>query len=252
VSDRTRVALVTGGGSGVGAVSAKALAAAGFAVVVCGRRKEPLQEVVGDIERSGGRAASFVTDVSDAAQVDSLFSAVRTEFGRLDVLFNNAGGRIPNAPIDEIDTDDWEKILAVNLTGPFLCTRAAVGLMRSQEPGGGRIISNGSVSAQVPRPHTAAYASSKSGLTGLMRATTLDTRGSGVCCTQIDIGNAATDMSARMDVGVLQADGSVRSEPRFDPQHVADLVVHIARLPLEVNIPSVTIMATDMPFAGRG
>jgi NAD(P)-dependent dehydrogenase (short-subunit alcohol dehydrogenase family) len=246
----TRVALVTGAGSGVGRASAVALAGAGFTVVLSGRRREPLEA---SAAAAGRDALAIVSDVRDPDAVSALFSQIEARFGRLDVLFNNAGINAPAVPIEELDYEDWGAVVDTSLTGAFLCTRAAFGLMKRQSPRGGRIINNGSVSAHVPRPNAAPYTAAKHGMTGLTRSTMLDGRTHDIACGQIDIGNAATDMTGRMSTsGVLQADGSTALEPTIDVEHVARAVVHMAMLPLDVNIPFVTVMATKMPFVGRG
>jgi len=246
-----RVAAVTGAGSGIGRATALALAEAGFSVVLAGRRSEGLQRTV----EAGDAAAKFMpvpTDVTHEASVDALFAAVAKRFGRLDVLFNNAGANAPVLPVDELSLFQWNEIIAVNLTGAFLCARAAFRLMKSQDPRGGRILNNGSIASMAPRTLSAPYAASKHAITGLTKSLALEGRAFGIACGQIDIGNAATDMTAAMGKGVMQADGSIRTEPRFDMRHVADAVVHMANLPLDTNILSMTIMATTMPFVGRG
>jgi NAD(P)-dependent dehydrogenase (short-subunit alcohol dehydrogenase family) len=242
------VAVVTGAGSGIGRVVAVALLDAGYRVALAGRRAEALQET------GAGRDSAFVvpTDVADAGSVAALFAAVRERWGRVDLLVNNAGTFGPSGSVDEIAVDDWTATVATNLTGSFLCAREAFAAMRAQDPQGGRIINNGSISAHVPRPGSAAYTATKHALTGLTKSIALDGRPYGIACGQIDIGNAATDMTTGISVGAKQADGSVRPEPTFDPAHVADAVLLMARLPLDANIPFLTITATTMPFLGRG
>jgi NAD(P)-dependent dehydrogenase (short-subunit alcohol dehydrogenase family) len=247
-----KIALVTGAGSGVGRAVALALAAEGFAVVLAGRREEPLSEVAGRIEADGGDCRAVPTDVSDPAAVAALFDGVRSTFGRLDLLVNNAGSNAPRVPLEEVAYADWQAVVGANLTGAFLCTQQAFALMKSQRPRGGRIINNGSLSAHTPRPDSAPYTATKHAVTGLTKATALDGRSHDIACGQIDIGNAATPMTARMADGVAQADGSVRPEPTIDVEHVARAVVYMAGLPLEANVPFLTVMATGMPFVGRG
>ncbi len=239
--------LITGAGSGIGRSTAQAFLRAGWRVALLGRREGPLHDTA-----AGQDALVLPCDVTDAAQVDAAFRQVGREWGRLDVLFNNAGQSLPAAPIDEIAVDDWLQLSGVNITGMFLCARAAFGLMRRQSPQGGRIINNGSISAHVPRPGSAPYTMSKHAVTGLTRTLGLDGRRFDIACGQIDIGNAMTDMAAGFTKGVTQADGSVRVEPVMDVSHVADAVLHMAGLPLSVNMPFVTIMARDMPYIGRG
>jgi NAD(P)-dependent dehydrogenase (short-subunit alcohol dehydrogenase family) len=248
----TKVAMVTGAGSGIGKASAVALAAAGYALVLAGRRQAALDTVAAEIEGEGGKALAVATDVGDPSSVEALFKACKAEFGRLDVLFNNAGTGSPPVPMDELPIAEWQKVVNANLNGAFYCTREAFGMMRHQEPQGGRIINNGSISAYVPRPFSAPYTATKHAITGLTRSTSLDGRQYDIVCSQIDIGNAATEMTERMTGGVLQADLSTKTEPRMDVRHVADMVVHIAALPLEANVQFVTVMATKMPFIGRG
>ena len=245
----TPVAIVTGAGTGIGKHSALALSAAGFKLVVCGRRLEPLQSVVAE---STNEVIAVQANVSDPAQVEELFKTTQRKFGRLDVLFNNAGGGCPPLPIDELPFDQWQKVVDVNLTGTFLCTQHAFRIMKTQEPTGGRIINNGSVSAHVPRPNSAPYTASKHGVTGLTRSTSLDGRPFNIVCSQIDIGNALTEMTARMTDGARQADGSIKPESTMDVAHVANAVVQIATMPLSANVQFMTIMASDMPFIGRG
>jgi NAD(P)-dependent dehydrogenase (short-subunit alcohol dehydrogenase family) len=246
----SRIALVTGAGSGVGRATALALAAEGFTVVLAGRRLEPLEAAAAEV---GQGAVAITCDVRDPASVDALFAEVERRFGRLDVLFNNAGVGAPVAPLDDIALEDWTAVVETNLTGTFLCTQAAFRLMKRQTPHGGRIVNNGSLSAWVPRPHAAPYTATKHAITGLTRSTSLDGRPYDIACGQIDIGNAATEMTERMrTTGALQPDGSIAPEPTIDVEHVARAVVFMATLPLDANVPFMTVMATQMPFAGRG
>ena len=239
------VALVTGGGTGIGRAAAVALRDAGFAVVVAGRRREPLESVDG--------AVAIPADVRDPDAVASLFAEIERRFGRLDVLFNNAGVNAPAVPLEELELDAWRAVLETNVTGAFLCTQAAFRLMKRQDPRGGRIINNGSISAYVPRPVSAAYTASKHAITGLTRSTSLDGRAYDIACGQIDIGNAATDFTERMrTAGALQPDGSTRVEPTIDVEHVGRAIVYMATLPLGANVQFMTVMATKMPFVGRG
>jgi NAD(P)-dependent dehydrogenase (short-subunit alcohol dehydrogenase family) len=243
-----RVAVVTGAGSGLGQVIAEALLGAGYEVVLAGRRREALEKTA-----DGSPSALVVpTDVADPASVAALFAAVRERWGRVDLLVNNAGTFGPSGTPDEIDVDDWLATVGTNLTGSFLCAREAFALMRVQEPQGGRIVNNGSISAHVPRPGSAAYTATKHAITGLTRSLSLDGRPFGIACGQIDIGNAATDMTAGIATGATQADGSVRPEPTFDARYVADAVLYMAGLPLEANVQFLTVTATTMPFIGRG
>lgn len=246
----TRVALVTGAGSGIGRAVALALMAEGYAAVLAGRRREPLEATAQ--AASGARSIVVPTDVGDPASVRALFAATKDAFGRLDLLFNNAGTGTPPVPIEELTFEQWQAVVAVNLTGPFLCTQEAVRLMKAQDPRGGRIINNGSISAHVPRPNSAPYTATKHAITGLTRSTSLDGRRHDIACGQIDIGNAATDMTRRMTAGVPQADGSTAVEPRMDVAHVARTVLLMAGMPLDANVQFVTVMATEMPFIGRG
>jgi len=239
----TRSILITGAGAGIGRATARAFLAEGWEVTLLGRRTGPLEETA-----DGHAARILVCDVGDPAGVEAAFASLP----RLDVLFNNAGISAPAAPIDEIPVDTWLSLSRTNITGMFLCARAAFGLMRHQSPRGGRIINNGSISAHAPRPGSVPYTMSKHAVTGLTRTLGLDGRAFDIACAQIDIGNALTDMAARFTSGVPQADGSIRAEPVMDVHHVARMVLHMASLPLEVNTPFVTIMARDMPFLGRG
>ena len=239
--------LVTGAGSGIGRATARAFLDAGWRVALLGRRRAALEET------AAGRAALVLAaDAGVPEEVEAAFARLERDWGRLDVLFNNAGISLPAAPIDEIAVEDWLRLSQVNITGMFLCARAAFGLMRRQDPQGGRIINNGSISAHVPRPGSVPYTMSKHAVTGLTKTLALDGRRFDIACGQIDIGNALTDMAAAFTKGVPQADGSVRVEPVMDVAHVADAVLHMAGLPLSVNVPFLTIMARDMPFVGRG
>ncbi len=244
----TRIALVTGGGSGIGRACAVKLAANGYEVIISGRRQVALDETV--VTMGGG--AGIACDVTDAAQVDALYARVVRDFGRLDVLFNNAGGNVPAAPIGDIPPEDFLKVMNVNLYGAFLCARGAFKVMRDQDPQGGRIINNGSISAHVPRPGSAPYTSSKHAITGLTRSISLDGRPFNIACGQIDIGNAASEMTLKMSDGVPQADGTMKPEPVMGVHNVASAVLHMASLPIEANVQFMTIMATTMPFVGRG
>ena len=247
-----KVALVTGAGSGIGRACALALLDAGYHVVLAGRRTDALQQTIAAAGDAGGRMSAVPTDVGNPASVKALFAKVKEQFGRLDVLFNNAGTGTPAMPIEEISYEQWSAVVGVNLTGPFLCTQEAFRLMKSQSPQGGRIINNGSISAHAPRPMSAPYTSTKHAISGLTRSTALDGRAWNIACGQIDIGNAATDMTQRMTSGVIQPNGEMKVEPRMDVRHVANAVVHMASLPLEANVLFMTVMATTMPFVGRG
>ena len=246
-----KVALVTGGGSGIGKASALALAREGFAVVVAGRRPEPLQTVVGEIEGLQGRALGVPTDVGDPDSVRALFARTKATYGRLDVLFNNAGFGAAS-PIEELPYERWKGVINSILNGSFLCTQEAFKIMKDQSPMGGRIINNGSISAHVPRPNSAAYTSAKHAITGLTKSTSLDGRKYDIACGQIDVGNALTEMTARMQRGVPQANGTVMEEPVMDVQNVARAVVFMATVTPEANVQFLTVMATKMPFVGRG
>ena len=247
-----KVALVTGAGSGIGKGTAIAFLRLGYAVVLAGRRKERLEAALQESGEDPARGLVVPTDVGDAAAVRDLFEATRTTFGRLDVLFNNAGTNAPAVGIEDLTVEQWQTVVAANLTGPFLCTQQAFRLMKAQLPMGGRIINNGSISAHVPRPNSAPYTATKHGITGLTRSTSLDGRKYDIACGQIDIGNAETEMTTRMAAGVLQADGETRPEPRVGLAHVVDAVVYMASLPLDANVQFLTVMATKMPFIGRG
>jgi NAD(P)-dependent dehydrogenase (short-subunit alcohol dehydrogenase family) len=245
----TKVALVTGAGSGIGRAAAIALSQDGFALTLCGRRREKLEETAAVLI---GESQIVPTDVGDPGAVAALFEAVRKRFGRLDLLFNNAGLFTPSASLEDISFAQWQAALAVNLTGAFLCTQQAVKLMKAQTPRGGRIINNGSISAKTPRPHSAAYTATKHALSGLTKATALDGRDFDIACGQIDIGNAVSDMTEKMEAGVLQADGHVGREARMELDDAVRAIAYMASLPLSANVLFMTVMATKMPFVGRG
>lgn len=247
----SKIALVTGAGSGIGRESAGALAAAGFHVVLSGRRQSALDETIGKFSAADTMTA-ITCDVTDEASVDILFKAILDKYGRLDVLFNNAGNNVPAMPIDELSVDQWRTVIDVNLTGAFLAARGAFGLMRKQSPQGGRIINNGSISAAAPRPGSVPYTVSKHAISGLTKTLALDGRPFDIACGQIDIGNTASAMTDAMAKGVPQADGSIKPEPTMDTKHVAEAVVNMASLPLSANVLNMTIMATKMPLVGRG
>jgi len=247
-----KIAIVTGAGSGIGRAVSHALLREGYAVALCGRRVEALTETA-DAPDTGTAPRRIVpTDVTDPGAVARLFKTVGDEFGRLDVLFNNAGIGAPGVDLDELTVEQWRTVVDVNLTGAFLCTREAFGMMKRQTPRGGRIINNGSISAYTPRPNSAPYTATKHAITGLTKSTSLDGRKYDIACGQIDIGNAATEMTARMAKGVPQANGEIVVEPRLDVEHVARAVVYMANLPLDANVQFMTVMATKMPFIGRG
>jgi len=250
----TKVALVTGAGTGVGKAVAIALAKAGYNLVLAGRRKEPLDETAAAINATGQQALAVPTDVSKRESIVALFEKVKSSFGRLDVLFNNAGIGAPPVPIEELPYEAWQNVVATNLTGMFLCTQEAIKIMKAQNPRGGRIINNGSISAHTPRPFSIAYTSTKHAVTGLTKSTALDCRPHDICCGQVDIGNAATPMTDRMvkGDGVLQPNGTKMIEARMDADHVGNAVVYMASLPLDTNVLFMTVMANKMPFVGRG
>jgi NAD(P)-dependent dehydrogenase (short-subunit alcohol dehydrogenase family) len=252
MSNLTKVALVTGAGSGIGRTVALALLGDGFKVVLAGRRQEALHETLALSKSSKGNSLAVSTDVTDPAAVRDLFAQTERTFGRLDVLFNNAGVGIPAGEIDEVTYDQWQRVVQTNLSGPFFCTQEAFRLMKRQNPQGGRIINNGSLSAHVPRPNSAPYTATKHGISGLTKSTALDGRKYNIACGQIDIGNAATDMALKIGEGATQADGSVRPEPLMDVSVVAEAVLYMANLPLGANVQFMTVMATKMPFVGRG
>jgi NAD(P)-dependent dehydrogenase (short-subunit alcohol dehydrogenase family) len=247
-----KIAMVTGAGSGIGRAVSVALQNAGYSVVLAGRRAASLQGTAGMASPAGGTMLMAPTDVSDPASVKALFAATKSTFGRLDVLFNNAGCNAPAIPMEELTFEQWSRVVGVNLTGAFLCAQEAIRLMKAQEPRGGRIINNGSISAHVPRPYSAPYTATKHAMTGLTRSISLDGREFDIACGQIDIGNAATEMTERMREGVPQANGETRVEPRMDVRHVAEAVLYMANLPLDANVEFMTVMATKMPFIGRG
>ena len=244
-----KVAVVTGAGTGIGKASALALSKAGFQVAFAGRRQELLDKALAE---AGGKGIAVATDVADPASVKALFAAVEAKWGRVDVLFNNAGGGAPAVPMDELPWEKWKAVVDANLNGSFLCAQAAMALMKRQSPRGGRIINNGSISAHAPRPNTAAYTSTKHAITGLTKCISLDGRPFDIACGQIDIGNAATEMTERMAKGIIQANGQTMVEPRMDVQDVADAIVFMAGLSLDSNVQFMTIRATKMPFGGRG
>jgi len=243
-----KVALVTGGSSGIGRATAIGLAKAGYQVAICGRRTEALAET----SRAAGNVFTQTCDVTDPQDVARFFSAVRERFGRVDVVFNNAGRAAPATSFGDVDVALWESMINTNLNGAFYVAREAFRTMRDQNPQGGRIINNGSISAYVPRPGAAPYTASKHAITGLTKAISLDGRGYNIACGQIDIGNVATDMTATMTTGTLQANGTIMAEPTFDVRHVVDAVIYMAGLPLEANVQFMTVMATTMPYIGRG
>ncbi len=248
-----QIALVTGGGTGVGRAIAKGLGNAGYQVVIAGRREHVVRSAVQQLaDETGGRYTAISADVSNPASVEALFKAIKEQFGRLDLLVNNAGILVPGVPLEDVPIDDWNAILNANLTGVFLCTQQAFRLMKQQSPRGGRIINNGSVSATTPRPNSAPYTATKHAVTGLTKSTALDGRKYDIACGQIDIGNAASDMTQTIAAGVIQANGSVAAEPTINPVHIADAVVYMASLPLDANVLTMTVMATKMPFVGRG
>jgi short-subunit dehydrogenase len=249
MSSSDKIALVTGAGSGIGRACTQALVGAGWQVVLAGRRREALEETAA---QAPDRMMVVPTDVADPDQIAALFDQVKARYGRLDLLFNNAGTGAPPLPFEEVSLAHWKRVLDVNLTAPFLCTQHAFRLMKDQDPRGGRIINNGSISAHVPRPRSAAYTATKHAITGLTRSTSLDGRAYDIACGQIDIGNAGTDMAAPMRTGVPQPNGTVAPEAVMDVKAVADALVYMASLPLEANVQFMTVMATKMPFIGRG
>jgi NAD(P)-dependent dehydrogenase (short-subunit alcohol dehydrogenase family) len=247
-----KIALVTGAGSGIGRAAALALQRAGFTVVLAGRRESELNRTAEQGAASNPAMVPASTDVSDPEQVRALFNSIRERFGRLDLLFNNAGISAPGIAMDELSDSDWLAVVNVNLNGAFFCAREAVRLMKAQDPRGGRIINNGSISAHVPRPNSAPYTATKHAITGLTKSISLDGRAWNIACGQIDIGNAATEMTERMREGVAQPDGTKKPEPRMGVKHVADAIVYMASLPLDANVQFMTVMATAMPYIGRG
>jgi NAD(P)-dependent dehydrogenase (short-subunit alcohol dehydrogenase family) len=252
LSSHGRVALVTGAGTGIGKAAALALLKDGYRVVLAGRRREKLDEVAKDAGPAAERALVVPTDVTDPAAVAALFARAMEAFGRLDVLFNNAGRAAPPVPLEDLTYEKWKQVVDVNLNAMFLCAQQAIRIMKSQDPRGGRIINNGSISAHAPRPHSAPYTATKHAVTGLTKSISLDGRAHDIACSQIDIGNAETELAAKMAKGVPQADGSIKPEPLMDVAHVARAVLYIANLPLDANVPFMTLMATKMPFVGRG
>ena len=246
-----KVALITGGGSGIGRAVALGFQAEGYSVVIAGRRGEALRDTAA-IACEGPEMLAVPTDVSQPDSVLALFARVHEKFGRLDVLFNNAGTGAPPIPMEELTFEQWNAVVGVNLTGCFLCAQEAIRMMKAQHPRGGRIINNGSISAYAPRPHSAPYSATKHAITGLTKSISLDGRAHDIACGQIDIGNAATPMTERMASGILQANGTLAPEPRLDLRHVVDAVLYMARLPLDANVQFMTVMATKMPFVGRG
>jgi len=247
-----KIAIVTGAGSGIGRAVSLGLLQAGYTVFLAGRRADALAGTVAAAGDAGKRARAVPTDVTDPASVAALFDATQRECGRLDVLFNNAGVSAPGVPLEDLTLDQWRTVVDINLTGAFLCTQHAIRLMKTQSPRGGRIINNGSISAYAPRPNSAPYTASKHAITGLTKSTSLDGRKYDIACSQIDIGNAATEMAAKMTSGVPQANGTIAVEPLIDLAHVVNAVLYMAGLPLEANVQFMTVMATKMPFVGRG
>jgi NAD(P)-dependent dehydrogenase (short-subunit alcohol dehydrogenase family) len=247
-----KIALVTGAGTGIGRAVAMALLANGYHVVLAGRRREPLEQAITDANVPTGQALAVPADVADPASVAALFAATKATFGRLDVLFNNAGVGAPPIGLEELTFAQWKNVVDINLTGAFLCTQQAIHMMKAQAPRGGRIINNGSISAHAPRPNSAPYTATKHAITGLTKSTSLDGRKYDIACGQIDIGNAGTDMAAKMATGVPQANGEIAVEPLMNVAHVASAVVYMASLPLDANVQFMTVMATKMPFVGRG
>jgi NAD(P)-dependent dehydrogenase (short-subunit alcohol dehydrogenase family) len=252
MSSLNKVAIVTGAGSGIGKAVALALLKDGYRVTLAGRRRERLEQTVAEAGPAGARTLLVPADVSERESVQAIFAQTKEAFGRLDLLFNNAGASAPAVPLEDLSYEQWKSVVDVNLTGAFLCTQEAFKLMKNQDPRGGRIINNGSISARSPRPNSAPYTATKHAITGLTKSTSLDGRKYDIACGQIDIGNAATEMTARMVRGVQQADGSIKPEPRMDVQNVAGAVLYMASLPLDANVQFITIMATKMPLIGRG
>ena len=252
MSGNGKVAMITGAGTGIGRACALAMLREGYSVVLVGRRPAPLEQTISDAGAGRERALAAPADVSDPVSVRALFAKTKEVFGRLDFLFNNAGINAPGIPMEELTIEQWRNVVDVNLTGAFLCTQEAFKLMKSQTPMGGRIVNNGSISAHAPRPNSAPYTSTKHAITGLTKCTSLDGRKYDIACGQLDVGNALTEMTARMADGVPQANGEVVVEPRMDPENVARALVYMASLPLDANVQTLTVMATKMPFVGRG
>ena len=252
MSSQGKVAIITGAGSGIGQSTALALLRAGYRVVLAGRRTDALQSTIDEAGELGVNALAVATDVADPASVQALFAATKDHFGRLDLLFNNAGTGAPAVPLEELPLAQWQHVLNVNLTGSFLCTQEAIKLMKAQDPQGGRIINNGSISAHAPRPNSAPYTATKHAITGLTKSTSLDGRKYNIACGQIDIGNAATPMTQRMQRGVPQANGEIKVEPTMDVENVARAILYMDSLTLDANVQFITVMATQMPYVGRG
>ncbi len=252
MSTQAKVAIITGAGTGVGRATALAFLRAGYKVVLAGRRADMLAESVAAAGPQASNALAVPTDITDPASVKALFARVKEAFGRVDVLFNNAGANVPGVLLEDLTVEQWKRVVDTNLTGTFLCTQEAFRVMKEQTPRGGRIINNGSASAHSPRPNSAPYTATKHAITGLTKTTALDGRKYDIACGQVDIGNAMTPMAARLAKGVLQANGTTMAEPLIDPEHVASCVLHMASLPLDANVLTLTIMATKMPFVGRG
>lgn len=252
MADIEKTALVTGGSSGIGRAAALGLQRNGWSVAIAGRRARELERTISMGSDSGGRWLAVPCDVADPRQVDQLFNRIADEFGRLDLLFNNAGTGTPPVPFEDLTFEQWTKVVDVNLTAAFLCSQHAIRIMKQQDPRGGRIINNGSISAHTPRPCSAPYTATKHAITGLTKSISLDCRKYDIACGQIDIGNAATEMTERMSAGVPQANGTTMVEPRMNVDHVADAIVYMASLPLDANVQFMTVMATKMPFIGRG
>lgn len=252
MSAEGKVAIITGAGSGIGQATALALLRAGYRVVLAGRRAEALQSTIDEAGELGSNALAVATDVADPASVQALFAKTKEHFGRLDLLFNNAGTGAPGVPLEELPFEQWQHVLNVNLTGSFLCTQEAIKLMKAQDPQGGRIINNGSISAHAPRPNSAPYTATKHAITGLTKSTSLDGRKYNIACGQIDIGNAATPMTQRMQRGVPQANGEIKVEPTMDVENVARAILYMDSLTLDANVQFITVMATQMPYVGRG
>jgi len=252
MSKQLKVALVTGAGTGIGRAAALSLYKDGYSVVLAGRRLEPLQESIDLMGDNGERTLAVPTDIANVEEIDALFAKAQDKFGRLDVLFNNAGGGAPRIPMEDLTVEDWKRCVDINLTGAFICTQHAIRIMKAQTPQGGRIINNGSVSAHSPRPDTVAYTSTKHAISGLTKCISLDGRKNNIVGSQIDIGNADTALGERFKHGVPQANGEIAVEPVFDVEHCGNMVAHMAGLPLDTNVQFVTIMASSMPYIGRG